>query len=64
MMNANRIEAFDNFARKHDAYECDIKIQRILEELQTNLTMKPSDRELWLEDLAGWIRHYRERVCA
>lgn len=63
-MDKDRQRAFDNLASKYDAAECDFVIKRILHELQTNLTMKPSDRELWLEDLSGWIRHYRERVCS
>jgi hypothetical protein len=61
-MNADRQRAFDNYASKFDADQCDANIQRILQALQTNKSMKPSDRELWLEDLNGWIRHYRERT--
>ncbi len=63
-MNKDRQIAFDNFAAKRDAYECDLKIKQITAELQNNVHMSPSDRELWLEDLNGWIRHYRERVCS
>lgn len=61
-MNADRQRAFDNYASKFDADQCDANIKRILQALQTNKSMKPSERELWLEDLNGWIRHYRERI--
>ena len=60
-MNADRARAFDNYASKFNAEQCDRNIQRILGVLQKN-KMKNSDREMWLEDLNGWIRHYRMRV--
>ena len=58
-MNAERVEAFDKFASKQSAHECN----RWIEELMTIHTevrgLKPSQREELLDDLSGWIRHYR-----
>lgn len=62
MMNADRERAFDNFAKYCTAEECDGYIKEILGRLQNDREMKPSDRELWLEDLNQWIRHYRMRI--
>ena len=64
MMNPDRERAFDNFAKHCDADECDRYIKEILAKLQNDRQMKPSDRDLWLEDLDQWIRHYRMRVVS
>jgi len=52
-------EAFDNYASKATIDECNDAIENLLTILKTDESLKPSQRERWLEDLAGWIRHYR-----
>ncbi len=61
-MNEARQRAFDNFAKHETAEQCDKYIHEILDKLKNDRTMTPSQREVWLEDLAGWIRHYRMKI--
>ena len=58
-MNAERTKAFDKFASHFDAGECEDKIGTVLEILKTERGLKPSRREELLDDLSGWVRHYR-----
>lgn len=60
-MNADRAIAFDNFANKATAEECDHYIDAIMSRLaQKDITRE--DRELWLEDLERWIMFYRMKI--
>ena len=63
-MDKDRQRAFDNYASKQTAEECNEMIKAILAKLQNEKAMSGSQRELWLEDLAQWIHHYRQRVCS
>jgi len=58
-MNAERTKAFDKFARHFDADECEQKIEQVLDILKTERGLKPSRREELLDELSGWIQHYR-----
>lgn len=58
-MNAERTEAFDKFARTHTAEECESQIDRILDTLKGEVGIKPSLREELLDEMSGWVRHYR-----
>ena len=58
-MNAERTKAFDKFASHFDAGECEGQIDTVLNILKTERGLKPSRREELLDDLSGWVRHYR-----
>ena len=58
-MNAERTKAFDKFASHFDAGECEGKIDTVLDILKTERGLKPSRREELLDELSGWVRHYR-----
>jgi len=58
-MNKQRTEAFDKFASQQSIDECERWIDDLVEILKTERGLKPSRREEVLEELAGWIRHYR-----
>lgn len=60
-MDADRAVAFDNFANKSTAEECNHYIDVIMGRLaQKDITRE--DRELWLEDLERWIMFYRMKI--
>ena len=56
---AEKTKAFDKFASHFSADECETKIDEILATLKGQCGLKPSLREELLDDLSGWIRHYR-----
>ena len=56
-MNADRKRAFDNYAGKLTAAEIDSNIKAVLGKLEQQRYMPNSERELWLEDLGGWVEH-------
>jgi len=58
-MNAERAEAFDKFASNHSIEECEDMIDDVLNILKTERGLKPSRCEELLEELSGWVRHYR-----
>ena len=58
-MNAERTKAFDKFASNHTADQCEDMMDAVLNVLKTERGLKPSRREELLEELSGWVRHYR-----
>ena len=63
-MNADRKRAFDNYASKLTAAEIDSNIKDVLSRLEEHHEMSSQCRTLWLEDLGGWVEHYRMAVMS
>lgn len=56
---AEKTKAFDKFASHFSADECERKIEQVLDLLKTERGLKPSRREELLDEMSGWVRHYR-----